>query len=148
MTRRRRTKKQALIPFAAGALVAAAVCALVASLPDPRREAVRSGASSPTSPQAPSAVPAAPDVFVTVSGRVVRIHNRGPYGTGPFTLRLRPGGGLRASCARRGCAWPDLPSGQTLEVRLKGRGRGRAEVRTSVPDVSPDDNEVRLLLRR
>ncbi|GAA2718243.1 hypothetical protein [Actinocorallia aurantiaca] len=136
-------------------MAAAAVCALVASLPDPRREAARSGASrtaqEPSKEASPStpAPPSVADVHVTVSGRTVRIHNRGPHGTGPVTLDLRPlKGRLRASCDPTGCSWPDLPSGESLEVRLRGRGRGRAEVRTTVPDHRPGDNEVRLLVRR
>ena len=146
-----KTKRQALIPFGAGAVAAASVCALVASLPDPRREAARSGASRTArepSKEAP-APPSVADVHVTVSGRTVRIHNRGPHGTGPVTLDLRPlKGRLRVSCDRTGCSWPDLPSGESLEVRLRGRGRGRVEVRTTVPDRRPGDNEVRLLVRR
>lgn len=138
-----RTKMQALVPFGAGAAAAAAVCVLVASLPNPRREAVLSGtgAASPTI----SATPPASDVSVTVSGRVLHIHNHGPQGTGPVTLDVR-GGKLRPSCLPDGCAWPDLPSGETFEVRLKGGGSGRAEVRTTVHDPVPGDNEVRLLL--
>ncbi|MEO3787827.1 hypothetical protein ABGB12_31255 [Actinocorallia sp. B10E7] len=150
-----KTKRQALLPFGAGVVAAAAVCALVASLPDPRREAVRSGVSesprkpSPEASPGTAARPPVTDVRVTVTGRTVRIHNRGPHGTGPITLDLRPREGrLHASCDRTGCSWPDLRSGESVEVRLRGRGRGRVEVHTTVPDRRPGDNEVRLLLRR
>lgn len=139
-----KTRGQALVLFGAGAAAGAAVCALVASLPDPHHAAVNSG-----SPKSATPPPAAADVSVTLDGRTLRIHNRGPHGTGPVTLDLRPlEGRLRASCVRTGCAWPDLPSGESVEVRVRGEGRGNAEVHTTVPDRSPGDNEIPLLLRR
>ncbi|WP_157964076.1 hypothetical protein [Actinocorallia populi] len=145
--KRPKTKRQALVLFGAGAAVATVVCALVASLPDPRREAVNSGSSRSAGSVPPGTPPPAADVSVTLDGRTLRIHNRGPQGTGPVTLDLhRLEGRLRASCVRTGCAWPDLPSGGSVEIRVRGEGRGSAEVHTTVPDRSPDDNEVPLLL--
>jgi hypothetical protein len=157
-----KTAKQALIPFVIGAVAAGAVCALVVSLPEPRRDAVRSSTPSkpPPPPPEPSRSPApsarppvgAPtaDVRVTVSGRTVRIRNLGPHGTGPIILELRPrrGARLQASCASAGCTWPDLAAGRSIEVRVKGRGGGRAVVRTAAPDRTPHDNAVGLRLPR